>query len=291
MKLGAFWGCQILTNEYAYEMSLREVLPRFGVELVDLPEAFCCGDPVKSINDFAATYLGVRILALAKSVGLDDLVFPCNRCHFVVSEAKKAVEGDDNLKQKITNLLGEEDLKYDLSVQIWHVIDFFHDNIGVDKIKTAIERPLKGLRLASHPGCQIVRYGDLGRADNAENPRKLDELIIAAGAESVDYPEKLDCCGSALMNSHIDSALSLAGSKMKAVQNLGVDGLVVSCPDCAMMFDSKQKEVQATAGVKLDLPIIYYTQLIGLALRIDARRLGLHLNQSHAAQLLTKIPS
>jgi heterodisulfide reductase subunit B len=111
------------------------------------------------------------------------------------------------------------------------------------------------------------------------------------GAESVDYAEKLDCCGAALTYSHVDSALSLAGSKLKALQGLAVDGLVVSCPDCGMMFDSKQKDAAATIGAKLNLPVLYYTQLLGLALNIEQDKLGLHLNQSPADQLLAKIPS
>jgi heterodisulfide reductase subunit B len=127
--------------------------------------------------------------------------------------------------------------------------------------------------------------------DDAENPRKLDELVNALGAETVDYAEELDCCGANLMYSHPDSALSLAGTKLNAVQNLAVDGLVVSCPDCALMFDYKQKDAGTIVGAKLSLPVIYYTQLLGLALGIEREKLGLHLNQSPVDQLLTKISS
>lgn len=289
MKVAVFWGCRILTSQYAYEMSVREVLPKLRVELADLREAMCCGDPVKSINDFAASYLGARVLALAGTTGLSDLLVPCNRCHFVISEAKNVVERDEKSRRKVVRLLKEEGLEYDPNVKVWHVIDLLHDGVGLKSVKKAVVKPLKGLKLTSHVGCQIIRYGDLGRVDDAENPRKLDELIGAVGAESVDYNEKLDCCGSALMYSHVDSALSLAGSKVKAVQSLAVDGLVVSCPDCAIMFDFKQKEAAATVGAKLDLPVLYYTQLLGLALGIEQRKLGLHLNQSPVEQLLTKV--
>ncbi|MGC9346359.1 MAG: heterodisulfide reductase-related iron-sulfur binding cluster, partial [Candidatus Bathyarchaeales archaeon] len=129
----------------------------------------------------------------------------------------------------------------------------------------------------------------LGRVDDAENPRKLDELIGVLGAETVDHAEKLDCCGAALMYGHSDSALSLTGSKIKALQNLAIDGLVVSCPDCQSMFDSKQKDAETAVGAKLNLPVVYYTQLLGLALNIEEEKLGLHLNQSPVNQLLTKI--
>lgn len=289
VKVAVFWGCKILTSQYAYEMSVRETFPKLGVGLVDLAEALCCGDPVKSINDFAADYLGVRVLALAGKTGLKDLLVPCNRCHFVLSEAKRLMSEDENARGKMASLLKEEELEYCSDVKVWHMIDFLCDRVGLDAVKKAVTKPLKDIKLAVHYGCQILRYSDLGRVDDAENPRKLDELIGVVGAETVDYNEKLDCCGSHLMYSHVDSGLSLAGQKLKAVQALGVDGLVVSCPDCASMFDAKQKDAGTIAGTKLDLPVLYYTQLLGLALGIEPGRLGLQLNQSPVDKLLSKV--
>ena len=289
MKVAVFWGCRILTSQYAYEMSVRRVFPKFKVKLVDLSEANCCGDPIKSINDSAANYLAARVLALANATGLDNLLIPCNRCHFVISEAKNILEKNEKVGQKIIGLLKEEGLEYNPNIKIWHVIDFLHDFLGLENVKNAVQKPLNGLRLATHVGCQIVRYSDLGRVDDAENPRKLDELVNVLGAETVDYAEKLDCCGANLMYSHPDSALSLAGTKINALQNLEVDGLVVSCPDCGLMFDFKQKDAETTIGAKLRLPVVYYTQLLGLALDIEQEKLGLHLNQSPINQLLTKV--
>jgi heterodisulfide reductase subunit B len=270
-------------------MSVREAFPKLNIELVDLSETNCCGDPVKSMKDLAANYLAARVLALANKTGLDNLLVPCNRCHFVISGAKNVLEKNERFGQKIIEVLKEEGLEYNPNVRIWHVIDFLHDFVGLDNVKKAVQKSLKGLKLATHVGCQIIRYSDLGRVDDAENPRKLDELVGALGAETVDYAEKLDCCGANLMYSHPDSALSLAGTKLSVLQNLGVDGLVVSCPDCGLMFDSKQKDAGTTVGAKLDLPVVYYTQLLGLSLGIEQEKLGLHLNQSPINQLLTKV--
>ncbi len=291
MKVAVFWGCCIVAGQYGYEMSVREVFPKLDVELVDLREAVCCGDPVKSVNEFAASYLGARVLALARLTGAADLLIPCNRCHFTVSEAKKLVEENESAGQKIKSLLREEGLEFHSGVRVWHVIDFLHDLVGLKAVKSAVVKPLKEVKVASHVGCQLIRYADLGRADDAENPRKLDNLIEAAGAASVDYSEKLDCCGSHLSLSHPESALSLGGTKLKAVKSLGVDGLVVSCPECGLMFDSKQKEAESAVGSKLEVSVIYYTQLLGLAMGIDQKKLGLHLNQSPVDKLLSKISS
>jgi len=289
MKTAVFWGCRILTSQYAYEMSVRQVSPKLGIELVDLREATCCGDPVRGINIVATSYLAARTLALANFTGLTDLLVPCSRCHFTISEAKHEMDVNEKLRLKTSELLNEEGLEYNPNINIWHVIDLLHGAVGLEKIKERVKNPLNGLKLASHVGCQIIRYSDLGRVDDAENPRKLDELVNVLGAETVDYPEKLDCCGAALTYSHGDSALSLAGSKIKALQGLNVDALVVCCAACQMMFDSKQKDSAMAIGAKLDLPILYYTQLLGLALNIKAEKLGLHLNQSPVDHLLTKI--
>jgi heterodisulfide reductase subunit B len=286
MKIAVFWGCRILTSQYEYEMSVRETFPKFGIKLVDLSETNCCGDPVKSVNELAANYLAARVLALANATGLENLLVPCNRCHFVLSEAKNVLDRNGNFSQKITGLLKEEGLEYNQDIKIWHVIDFLHDFVGLDNIKRAVQKPLEGLKLATHVGCQIIRYSELGRVDDAENPQKLDKLVNVLGAETIDYAEKLDCCGANLMHSHPDSAFSLAGTKIDALQKLAVNGLVVSCPDCGLMFDSKQKEAATTVGAKLNLPVLYYTQLLGLSLNIEHEKLGLHINQSPVKKIL-----
>lgn len=288
-KVAVFWGCCIQSKQYAYEMSLRQTLPRLGVELVDLSETVCCGDPMRSVNDFAVTYLSSRILALAAKTGQTNLLVPCNRCHFMLSEARSLIAKDEKTRSKILGLLAEEGLAYEPNISTWHMIDFLHDKLGSSIIVQSIQKQLKGVKLANHPGCQILRYSDLGRVDDAENPKKLDHLITALGAESVDYCEKLDCCGAALLNSHRDSALSLAGTKLKSVQALSVDGLVVSCPDCSIMFDTLQKDAATTVGSRLEVPVVYYSQLLGLAMNIEPEKLGLHLNQSPMAGLLSKV--
>lgn len=286
MKLAVFWGCQILTAQYAYEMSIRQVLQNFDVKLVDLKETACCGDPLKSINNFAAMYLAARVLALMDKTELRDLLVPCNRCHLTLSEAKDILNKDGKLREKICSLLAEEKLEYPSNVKIWHVIDLFHDVVGVDSIREKVKYSLSGLKFACHSGCQIIRPSDIGRVDDSETPQKLDALVEALGAESVDFPEKLDCCGAALLLSNTDAALSLSGSKVRVLQEYGgVNGLVNSCPWCHLMFDAKQKDAEAVIGGKLELPVVYYTQLLGVAMGIKKEKLGLNINRSGVDEL------
>jgi len=288
LKVAVYWGCVIPTVQYAYEMSVREVMPRLGVELVDLENAACCGTPIQSVNMYAAVYLATRNLAIAEKMGYTDLLAVCNGCHLSLFEAAHFLTHDERLKNEINTLLKEEELEFAGKTKIWHAINFLHDIVGEATIKKAVTHPLKGLKLAVHYGCHILRPSSVGTVDDPENPQKLDRLIEWLGAESIQYSEKLDCCGSMLMLSHPDAAFTFTGLKLKAVQDLGADALVDSCPSCQNMFDMRQKSAAATTGAKLNLPIVYYTQLLGLAMGIPQERLGLNLNRSPIDEFLQK---
>lgn len=289
MEVGVYWGCMILTSQYAYEVSLRTVFPKFDVSIVDIAEVSCCGTPIKNVSQKAAIYLALRNLALAEETGVEDLLVPCNGCYLSFSEAIHRWNEDNNLRTAICNLLMEEGLKFDGNIKLWHTIDFLHDKIGVEKIKNAVKRPLSNLKFVSHPGCHILRPSSIVNVDNPEKPEKLDNLLRALGAKCVDYPEKLDCCGAGLLLSHSETALTIAGLKLKAIKNLIVDGLVVSCPSCKIMFDAKQEAIGTIVGEKFRIPVLYYTQLLGLALGLE-ENLGLQLNQSPIEKILEKMP-
>jgi len=270
-------------------MSVRAIMPQLGLELVELNNVSCCGTPIQSVNMFAALYLAARNLAIAEKTGLDDLLLPCNGCYLSLSEAKHFLSQDDKLKERINNVLEEENLRCECSIKIWHTINLLHDLVGDKRTREAVKHPLNGLRLAVHYGCHILRPSTLQPIDNPETPRKMEELVEWLGAKNVPYPEKLDCCGYMLLLSHPDAALTFSGLKLKAIQDWGADALVVSCPSCQMMFDMRQKSSAATTGAKLNIPVLYYTQLLGLAMGISTERLGLNLNRSPIDELLQKV--
>ncbi len=236
-------------------------------------------------------YLSIRNLAIAHKNNFDDLLVPCNECHLMLSEAQYRVDNDEKMLTKMQELLKEEELEYSSHTRIWHTIDLLHDIVGTDKIAAILKNELKGFKLAAHPGCQILRPSEIGRVDNSENPRKLEKLIQALGAEIVKYSEKLDCCGAALLPTHKDTALSLAGSKLKTLQTYEIDGLVDTCPYCHAMYDSNQKEALNIVGGKPFTPIFYYTQILGIALGIAPKDLGLQLNQSIDQKTMSKLVS
>jgi heterodisulfide reductase subunit B len=283
-KYTLYPGCLMPTEQYAYELSLREVFPLLDVKLVDVDGFSCCGEPLKSVNKMMTLYLAARNLAIAEKQGL-DLFVPCPMCHFSLSECKHILKNNNEMKEKINSMLASEDLTYKGTSELVHTVDLLHDIIGIEEIKKHVKKPLKGAKLATHYGCHIIRPSEIGRPVDSEHPIKMESVLEALGAETAEYPEKLDCCGALLQINLDESALTKSGQKLKAVQDHGFDGLVDVCPWCHKMFDARQMKAGETVAAKLDLPVFYLTQLLGLALGVKKEKLGLELNLSPVDKL------
>jgi len=199
MKKYAFYqGCLMPTEQYAYELSIRNVVPEFNIELVDVEGFSCCGEPMKSVNQFLTLYLSARNIAIAEDQGL-DLFVPCAMCHLALSECKHTLKNDGEMKERINSLLAEENLEWQGGSAILHTIDFFSDEIGEANIKQHVKKSLNGVKLAAHYGCHLIRPSEIGRPVHAENPQKMETLLQIMGAETSLYAEKLDCCGAPLL--------------------------------------------------------------------------------------------
>jgi heterodisulfide reductase subunit B len=290
LRYALYLGCTVQADQFCYEASVRRVMPRLGVDLVDIEGASCCGFPAfSSVSNVGRLYLSARNLALVDSLGLDMLPL-CNGCHLSFVETKHAIENDPNLRGFLEGKLREEGLEYTGEGQIIHIIELLHDVIGPQKISEAVAKPLEGIKVVSHPGCHAIRPSSLGRPDDPENPVKLDHLISALGAETMDYPEKTDCCGSMLATASGKTTLTIAGEKLKAIRDYGVDGLVTTCPFCFKMFDGRQRAIQTAMGDRtLEMPVFYYTQLLGLAMGLDPGDLGLEFNLSPVDSIVERI--
>ena len=289
LRFALYLGCTVQTEQYAYELSVREVLPRLGVELVPLEGASCCGHPLRNVSTPLWLYLAARNLALAGGQGVDVLTL-CNGCHLSLCEAQRLLSDDGELRERVCSALEVEGLKYTPDVRVYHLLEVLHDIVGVGTIKSAVSRPLAGLRFACHYGCHLLRPSEVGRPDDPENPAKLERLVEALGAEAVDYPERLDCCGAELAMNYSDAALTMAGMKLRAVQRRGVDGLVVVCPFCMRMLDAKQDAAKTVlSDQSIEVPVFYYTQLLGLAMGVPKKKLGLELNLSPVDKVLSRM--
>jgi heterodisulfide reductase subunit B len=277
-------GCVMPTEQYAYEISIREVLPLLNIKLVDIEGFSCCGEPIKSLNQMLSLALSARNIALAEKEGL-DIFAPCPMCHLALTESKRVLDSELAMNEKINKFLADEGLTYSGKIDIVNTLDLLHDIVGIDKIKELVKKPFKELKVATHYGCHLIRPSEIGRPDDSENPQKMEKILEAIGAKPLDYPEKLDCCGGLLTANLPDSALTKTGQKLQKVQEQGFDAFIDTCPWCHRQYDSKQTKAGEIVATKLEVPVFYLTQLLGLSFGISKDKLGLDLNLSPVDKL------
>ncbi len=287
MKYAYYLGCWIPARVNQYDLSTRAIAKKLGIELVDLEGAGCCGTVlVRSVDFKTNLVMSARILALAKSMGLDLLVL-CNGCYESLVEAENLVKTNENLREQVNTILKSTDnLVYEGDEKIKHLIQVLYDDIGLERLRDEIKRPLDGLRVAVHYGCHILRPSSRLKFDNAENPKILDELVEITGAKSIYWPLKLWCCGSPMLAVDRNLSLSIAGMKLKSAKEAGADCIVTICPSCQIQFDTLQPEISKVTGEQYNIPVLLYPQLLGLALGFTPEEVGLHLNKISAENLL-----
>jgi heterodisulfide reductase subunit B len=289
MKFAFYPGCTVQSEQYAYEISARRIFPELGIQLVDVKGFSCCGYPLKNVSIPAWFYLSARNLALAEKLCLD--IFPlCNGCNLSFCEVKHYLKKEPALKERINSLLSMEGLHYNGTAKSLHILQVLRDVIGIDRIQAAVKMPLEGLKLAAHYGCHALRPSKLEMPDDPENPQTLEELIQALGAIKEEYPERLDCCGQGLAITTGKTALAISGAKLGALQNHNFDGLVTICPFCMKMLDAKQNAIKVITGQKsLSMPVLYVTQVLGLAMGLKVDELALNLNLSPIGEAMMKL--
>jgi heterodisulfide reductase subunit B len=287
LKYAFYPGCTLQSELFGCELSIRETLPRLGVELVDLDGASCCGYQTYNVSSpLVYKYLVARNLALAERLGL-DIMTPCNGCHLAFVEVKRDLEKDPKIMSSINEALSKEGLQYDGKARAHHLLEVLHDEVTAEGISKKIKKPIPKVRLSSHLGCLGFRPNNLDRPDTGDIS-KLDDLIHALGAVTLDYNGKLECCGYIASLGNEEAAQTIANKKLQSVKALDPEGLVVICPLCFKMFDKTQGESKRTAeGEAINLPIIYYTQLLGLSMGLPSEKLGINFNQSNVEPFLS----
>jgi heterodisulfide reductase subunit B len=189
------------------------------------------------------------------------------------------------MSERVNKFLEDEGLKYTGTANIIHTVDLLHNVVGIDKIKEKMKKPLKELKVATHYGCHLFRPSEIGRPVDSENPQEMENILKAIGAKPIDYPEKLDCCGGLLTANLPESALTKTGQKLQKVQEQGFDVFIDVCPWCHRQYDSKQTKAGETVAAKLEVPVLYLSQLLGLSFGISKDKLGLDLNLSPVDKL------
>jgi heterodisulfide reductase subunit B len=276
-----FVGCTTLARVGAYDAATRKVADKLGVELLEMDGASCCGTTyMEGIDHKTGLAMAARNISIAEAMGT-DIVTLCNGCFEVLTRTNRILKDDATLRAEVNEVLAEVDREFKGTSDIKHLVKMLVEDVGVDKIKRAIKKPFKGLKVAVHPGCHLLRPSDVIVFDDPEVPVYYDQLVNATGAVSVAYPTQLECCTAGILAIQEETALNIAREKVTTVQKYA-DIMVTSCPFCYLQYET----TQLTASEPLDVPVIHLPQLLGLALGLDYEAVALHENRLDASMIM-----
>jgi heterodisulfide reductase subunit B len=278
LKYIYFPGCVIPQRENAYELSARKICKKLGIELIELKEANCCGFFLDAVDHLSSTILAAKNLSLADEIGYNLLTL-CPACFGHLMRVKTELMNDQKLMNTVNKALGEINKQFRGTSEATHISKVLVKEVGIKKLKETVTKPLEQLRVAPHYGCHILKPSDELQFDSPENPKLLDSLIEATGAKCLNYMEKRLCCGAPIMGVDDNLSLQIVREKFKAIQKVGADLIVTVCPFCHTHFDLNQPRVEEMFSEKYQIPVLHYTQLLGLAQGFTADELGLYENR------------
>ncbi len=278
MTFALFLGCTIPARLNQYESSSRAILEKLGVGLVDIREFNCCGYPLRNIDFKVFILSSARNLALVEKKNLNVMTL-CKCCYGSLKKADFLMKENASLKKEVNATLEKEGLKYEGRAEIKHLLSVLHKEIGIEAIKGKMAATFKRLKIATHYGCHALRPSQVVGFDNAVAPSLFDQLVEATGAESIDWPMKLECCGAPLWGINDRLSMDLTLKKLTDGKKSGADYVCAACPYCHIQFDKVQKMILSQRNVNHPLPSILYTQLLGLSLGVDRKALGLEMNE------------
>lgn len=288
-EFAVFWGCTIQARFPFLEKSTRIVFEEFKLPYRDIDGFTCCPEKslVNNVDHAMFVVTAARNVALADESGL-DIVSPCTGCVSNLATVKGELKANPSKLAEVNAMLKEVDRTFKGEAELMHLVPFFHDKVGGLKIKQRIKRGFEGMKLAVHYGCHMIRPSHALRNDDPLNPVKFDNLVETLGAESLKFDTKMMCCGQGLdrVDQH-ENAMHMARMKLNELVRIRADALVLCCPSCFLQFDNNQFLMQRE-GEKLGVPVIYFTELLGLALGYSAEELGMGSHRVDVAPFLEK---
>ena len=272
MKIGLYPGCSLKGGSTEYQDSVAALAKAFDIELVEIPDWNCCGaTAAHNLDRELSLSLPARIMALAEREGLTDIVVPCAACYNRLSVTKHELAEDPALREKISSILN---LKYEGTTHILNIIQFI-DKFIADKLETKVVKPFN-YKTACYYGCLLVRPHSVLQFDRVEDPQSMDNLVKLAGGNVIDWAFKTECCGAGLSISRTDTVARLSGKIIKDAVDREAEVMVVACPMCHSNLDMRRPQINKYLNEKIDMPILYISQVLGLAIGIDSKTLGLN---------------
>lgn len=290
MEYSLFLGCTVPARARNYELSTRRVAEVFGIRLVDLDGFVCCGFPIKSVHYESFLLTAAKNLTVAEEKDMDICTL-CSACTSMLTEVNKGLGENYELRAKVLKKLGaDKKFRFGNSIRVKHFARVLYEDIGIDKVKSKIQKKLDALKISAHYGCHYLKPSEIyDNFDDPENPKSLGELISATGATTVDYENGNLCCGAGILAMNENIAFSMADKKLNNIKDGGADAIVLICPFCSVMYDNNQPAIESKFGKGYNLPVLYYPQLLGLALGIDKKELGFNMNRVKIDPLLEKL--
>lgn len=298
MRYGYYPGCSLERNASAYHTSLMAVAERLGVEFAEVDDWNCCGaTEFIAVNRMRAYALTSRNLALAaeqarsaNGVAEAQLVAPCSACYLNLSKVDHYLGESPALAADVNAALAAGGLHYEAgSLRIRHLLDVIVNDVGYEQVAGRVRNALRGLRVAPYYGCLIVRPGFRERFDDPEYPTSLDKLVRVLGAQVVDFPLKTHCCGGHMTQISRDVALELIRRLLKNAADYQADMIVTLCPMCQLNLDAFQESVNEQFGTNYRIPILFFTQLMGLAFGLSPAAVGIGKEFIDARPVLARI--
>ncbi len=272
MKFAFFPGCSLESTAWDFARSTRACCEALGIELEDIPGWVCCGStPAHASNGSLAVALPVLNLQKAQALGA-PVMTACASCYARLRTANDMVRNVDGQRQQAERITGQA---YDGGVEVRHVLDVLVNHVGLDAVRAKVSRPLAGLRVACYYGCLLTRPPKIVAFDDAEHPHTMDDLVAAAGAKPVDWPFKTECCGASLSMTHSRSVARLGHRLLSMARQAGAECIAVACPLCQVNLDLRQADAAKAYGPIPETPVLYVTQLLGLALGLSHQELGI----------------
>jgi heterodisulfide reductase subunit B len=291
MKYSYFPGCSGEATAKAYDMSTRAVCQKLGIELEELDDWNCCGaTSYFSIRELLGFAISARNLAIAEQAGPQDLVATCNSCYTILAKTDKYMKQDAHLAGEVNDALKQIGRSYSGSVKVRHLAEVLVNDYGIEAIAEKATRRLTGLKVAPYYGCQFTRPMG-GEWDDYEYPTILDPMFEALGAKVTDYPVRSKCCGGMMMLTAPEGALKMCNDLMQAAVDDEADVIVCACPLCEMSLEGYQPKVNAKFGTNFNIPVMFFTQLVGYALGCDPKDLGLDKQIVPVEPVLSAIPA
>lgn len=269
-------GCSLSTSGKAYDVSGRAVARVLGINLVELDDWNCCGtSPYFSARGLGAFSIAARNLAIAEKQGNGemDLVTMCNSCYLTLSKTNHYFSEDERMKRDIAEVLNAAGRSYSGGVKVRHLLDVLTNDVGLEAVKAKVTRELSGLKVAAYYGCQMSRPG--AEFDDPEFPMTMDNLLTALGADPVEFPTKAKCCGGMLMTTSQDVALKMVRDILSDAVENGAQCIATACPLCQMNLEAYQGDVNRKFGTDFMIPVVYFTQLTGMAMGLNRQEIDL----------------